>query len=80
MPTVKLASQYNALVVKAGTGNPPGESLSFNGSCFASDQRGFTVWTGQVQPTGHVRVDWDILRAVAPRTLAPSYLRQHCIS
>jgi hypothetical protein len=81
MPTAALAGQYKAIADKKGQGNPPGESLAFNGLCYASGQDGPTVWTEQVQPTGHLSVndDREILQSAAPGKLPPGYLQQHCI-
>ncbi len=80
MPTAALAGQYKAIADTKGQGNPPGESLAFNGLCYASGQDGPTVWTEQVQRTGHLSVndDREILRAAAPGKLTPGYLQQHC--
>jgi hypothetical protein len=80
MPTRVLGSQYKAIVDRPNTGNPPGMSLTFNGLCYASGQRGAIVWTVQVEPTGHVNADRQILQAGVEDTLPPSYLRQHCVS
>jgi hypothetical protein len=78
MPTATLAGQYRITVDAYGTGNPPGVSLAFNGRCYASSQQRATVWTVEVQPTGHVNVDREILQAAARRKLSSNYLRQHC--
>jgi len=79
MPTATLASQYKAKADAPQQGNPPGEPPAFNGLCYASGQNGATVWTAQVQPTGHVNADREILQAAAPSRLTQSYLQQHCI-
>jgi hypothetical protein len=80
MPTVYLGNQYKNLVDEYGTGNPPGMSRAFSGLCYASGQSGTIVWTVQVEPTGHVNADRRILQAAVNGTLAPSYLREHCVS
>jgi hypothetical protein len=80
MPTVSLGSQYKAIVDEYDTGNPPGMSLAFDGLCYASGQSGTIVWTVQVEPTGHVNADRQILQAAMQGTLAPSYLREHCVN
>ena len=80
MPTVGLGNQYKDIVDEYNTGNPPGMSLAFNGLCYASGQSGAIVWTVQVKPTGNVNADRRILQAAVEGTLAPSYLRQHCIN
>lgn len=79
MPTVALGSQYKALVDRYKTGNPPGMSFAFNGLCYASGQSGTIVWTVQVEPTGHVNADRQVLQAAVQGALTPSYLRQHCV-
>ena len=78
MPTPSLASQYKALADTFGTGNPPGQPLTFDGHCYASGQDGTTVWAEQVEPTGQVYADRKILQAAAPVTLSSSEL-QRCI-
>lgn len=78
MPNASLASQYKSMVDRLGTGNPPGQSSAFTGGCYASGENGDTVWAEQVQPTGHVAVDRDILQAAAPVELAKGYLQVHC--
>jgi hypothetical protein len=80
MPTSAIAGKYKAKVDTPGTGNPPGASLAFNGYCYASGQKGATVWTMLVRPTGHVDVDREILQIAAREKLGPSYLQQHCIN
>jgi hypothetical protein len=80
MPTIALAGQYKTTVDTQNTGNPPGVSLAFNGLCYASGQSGLVVWSVQVQPTGHVNADREILQAATLGKLSSSYLRQHCIS
>ena len=79
MPTASLASQYKAEVDAYSTGNPPGISPAFNGRCYASDQQGSTVQTVEVEPTGNVEADREILRAAALRNLSVDYLRKHCV-
>jgi hypothetical protein len=78
MPAPSLASQYKALTDTFGTGNPPGQPLTFDGRCYASGQNGTTVWAEQVEPTGQVYADRKILQAAAPVTLTSGDL-QHCI-
>jgi hypothetical protein len=78
MPTLTLAEHYKTKADAPQLGNPPGEPLAFNGLCYASGQNGATVWTEQVQPTGHVNTDREVLQAAAPRKLTLSYLQQHC--
>lgn len=80
MPTAPLASQYKVEVDTYSTGNPPGVSPAFNGLCYASDQQGSTVWTVEVRPTGNVKVDRGILQAATQKSLAPGYLRKHCVT
>jgi hypothetical protein len=79
MATASLASQYKLVVDAYGTGNPPGVSLVFNGRCYASGQQDATVWAVELQPTGNVSVDREILQAAARERLSPGYLGQHCI-
>lgn len=79
MPTASLAGQYKAVVDAYSTGNPPGVSSAFNGRCYASGQQDSTVWAVEVQPTGNVRVDQEILQAAAPRNLPADYLQRHCV-
>jgi hypothetical protein len=79
MPTVSLAGQYKAVVDKYDTGNPPGASSAFNGQCYASGQQGSTVWAVEVQPTGDVTADQEIVQAAAQANLPVDYLRQHCV-
>ncbi len=79
MPTVSLAGQYRAEIDAYGTGNPPGISSAFDGRCYASDQQGSTVQTVEVEPTGNVEMDQQILRAAALRSLSLEYLREHCV-
>lgn len=80
MPTPTLAGRYQSLADKLGYGNPPGQSPAFTGRCYASGQNGQTVWAEQVQPTGHVDADRQILQAMAPVQLTPNYLEIHCAS
>jgi hypothetical protein len=80
MPAVYLANKYKNIVDRYGAGNPPGMTRAFSGLCYASGQSGTIVWTVQVEPTGHVNADRQILQAAANDTLAPSYLREHCVS
>jgi hypothetical protein len=78
MPTINLATQYKTRADTPGEGNPPGQSGAFTGLCYSSGQDGDTVWSEQVQPTGNVDADREILQAVAPETLSSGYLQQHC--
>jgi hypothetical protein len=78
MATASLTSQYKNLVAERHTGNPPGEPANFNGLCYASGHDEDAAWVAQVQPTGHVTVDRQILQAIAPAKLSASYLRMHC--
>jgi len=81
MGTATQARRYKVKVDVYGTGNPPGVSpLDFNGRCYTSRQRETTVLTVEVQPTGNVNVDREILQAAARRKLSRSYLKQHCPS
>jgi hypothetical protein len=80
MPTANLAEQYEAKANVYGQGNPPGEPpMTFNGHCYASHQNDATVWAEQVQPTGHVNADREILQAAAPAKLTLDYLHKHCV-
>ena len=81
MPTVALAAQYKGEADAPLNGNPPGESLAFNGLCYASGQNGATVWTEQVQSAGPLSIDVDrqILQDAAPGKLTAGYVLQHCI-
>jgi hypothetical protein len=79
MPTLSLTLQYKSLVDLRYTGNPPGQSADFPGLCYASGVSGDSVWAAQVQPTGQISVDQQILQAVAPAKLSTSYLDNHCI-
>jgi len=79
MATPSLTMQYKNLVDERHKGNPPGQPTNFNGLCYASGQDDDTAWIAQVQPTGHVAVDRQILQAVAPVKLSASYLGIHCI-
>jgi hypothetical protein len=79
MPTPSLTSQYKKLVDKRYEGNPPGQPANFNGTCYASGLDGDAAWVAQVQPTGHIVVDRQILQAIAPMKLSTSYLGIHCI-
>jgi hypothetical protein len=80
MPSVTLAKQYKARADTYGQGNPPGQPPAyFPGQCYASGQNGATVWAEQVQPTGNLNADQEILQAAAPSKLSPDYLRQHCV-
>jgi hypothetical protein len=80
MRTTAWADQYKKLVDEYGTGNPPGVSLAFNGRCYASGppKPGKTVWTVEVQPTGDVTIDREILQAAARTNLSPRSLQRHC--
>jgi hypothetical protein len=79
MPTVALTLKYKNLVDLRYTGNPPGQSTNFDGLCYASGVNGNSAWAAQVQPTGHIFVDQQILQAVVPVKLSASYLADHCI-
>jgi hypothetical protein len=79
MATPSLTMQYKSLVDKRRKGNPPGQPTNFNGLCYASGQDDNTAWVAQVQPTGHVAVDRQVLQAVAPVKLSASYLGIHCV-
>jgi hypothetical protein len=78
MSTISLAAQYKVYADTPGEGNPPGQSSTFTGFCYSSGQDGDTVWTEQVQPTGNIQTDQEILQAAAPQTLSAGYLKQHC--
>ena len=79
MPTPALGGQYEDLADKSGDGNPPGQPpSSFTGLCYASGQDNETVWAEQVQPTGHVDTDKEILQAMSPVHLTAGYLKIHC--
>lgn len=81
MRTTAWADQDKKLVGVYGKGNPPGVSpLAFNGRCYASgpSEPGRTVWTVEVQPTGNITIDREILKAAALRNLSPRYLQLHC--
>jgi len=78
MPSINLANQYKVYADTPGEGNPPGQSPTFTGLCYSSGQEGNTVWAEQVQPTGKVQTDQQILRAAAPQALSAAYLTQHC--
>ena len=80
MPSVTLAKQYKAISDTYGQGNPPGQPpTSFPGQCYASGQNGATVWAEQVQPTGNLTADQQILQAAAPMRLSQDDLQQHCV-
>ncbi len=82
MPTTALAEQYKTEADTPGQGNPPEQSPNYNGLCYASGQDGATVWTEQLQPTGHLTVSADrkILQAAAPvKHLTTAYMQQHCV-
>jgi hypothetical protein len=79
MTTPALNSQYKKLVDERFSGNPPGQSADFNGLCYASGQDDDATWVAQVQPTGHIAVDQQILQAIAPAKLSTNYLGIHCI-
>jgi hypothetical protein len=82
MSSDALAASYKHLVDLKGTGNPPGASLAFDGSCYVSGLRKATVstvWTVLVRPTGNAGVDGEILQVAARQKLTPGYLRNHCI-
>jgi hypothetical protein len=61
MRTASLARKYKGVVDTYGSGNPPGVSSAFDGRCYASAQRGSTIQTVEVQATGKVDADRDIL-------------------
>jgi hypothetical protein len=79
MGTSDLTARYKSLVDERHQGNPPGQPANFNGRCYASGRNGDSAWVAQVQPTGHVSADRQILGAVAPVRLTTSYLRAHCV-
>lgn len=79
MPTRVLNLQYKKLVDERYRGNPPGQSTDFNGLCYASGQDDDATWVAQVQPTGQITVDQQILQAIAPVKLSTNYLGIHCI-
>lgn len=79
MTTPGLNLQYKKLVDERHRGNPPGQSADFNGLCYASGQDDDATWVAQVQPTGHIAVDQQILQAIAPAKLSTNYLGIHCI-
>jgi hypothetical protein len=86
MPTRHLAGAYKKLADTPyksrmpHPGNPPGEPRAFfDGNCYASGENGATVWTEQVQPTGQVKIDQEILKRAAPAKLSPGYLKIHCV-
>jgi hypothetical protein len=80
MPSVTLAKQYKAIADAYGKGNPPGQPPTFfPGRCYASGQNGATVWAEQVQPTGNLTTDQEILQAAAPTMLSRDDLREHCV-
>ena len=79
MATTSLANQYKVVVDAYGTGNPPGVAASFDGSCYASDQQGATVWAVEVQRTGNKRIDRGILQDAVKGDLSQDYLKKHCI-
>jgi hypothetical protein len=79
MASPSLTLKYKQLVDERHRGNPPGQPTVFNGLCYASGQNDDAAWVAQVQPTGDVAVDQQILQAVAPAPLSTSYLRIHCV-
>jgi hypothetical protein len=79
MATPGLTLQYKNLVDERHQGNPPGQPPKFNGLCYASGQDEGAAWVAQVQPTGQVAEDRQILQAVAPVELSANYLGVHCI-
>jgi hypothetical protein len=81
MPTTALASQYKAKADTPHTGNPPG-GRGFSGHCYASGQKGATVWAEQVRPAGHMPVmaEREVLQSAAPQKLSGAYMQQHCVS
>ncbi len=79
MPTTDLATRYKNIVDTFNTGNPPGVSPIFNGLCYASGQQGSTVWAVEIQPTGNVSSDRNILQAATPASLPSPYLAKHCV-
>lgn len=79
MTTPGLAVQYKNLVDERYKGNPPGQSADFNGLCYASGKDNDATWVAQVQPTGRIAMDQQILQAIAPAKLSTNYLGIHCI-
>lgn len=79
MPTPSLTVRYKSIVDKRYKGNPPGQSSVFNGLCYASGKNENAAWVAQVQPTGHVTLDRQILQAVAPVKLSRTYFETHCV-
>ena len=79
MPTSGLTLQYKVLIDLRYKGNPPGQSTDFDGLCYASGVDGDSAWAAQVQPTGQVSVDRQILKSVVPVKLSTSYLEGHCV-
>lgn len=83
MSSNRLATQYKHEVDSYGTGNPPEPTgnPAFNGQCYASGQRGATVWVVQVQAVGYgsASMDREILRDAAPVKPSRDYLAKHCI-
>jgi len=80
MDTPSLTTQYKNIADERHKGNPPGQPDNFDGLCYASGQNNVSAWVAQVQPTGNVSVDRQILQAVAPANLSASYLGLHCVS
>jgi hypothetical protein len=79
MTSPSLAVRYKDIVNERYAGNPPGQPSAFSGICYASGQEEDSVWVAQVQPTGSMTADRQILQAVAPVDLSESYLHAHCI-
>jgi hypothetical protein len=71
--------EYKVLIDLRYKGNPPGQSTDFDGLCYASGVDGDSAWAAQVQPTGQVSVDRQILKSVVPVKLSTSYLEGHCV-
>lgn len=80
MSTSSLTLQYKNLVDARYKGNPPGQATNFDGLCYASGQSEDAAWVAQVQPTGQVATDRQILQAVSPGKLSTDYLEMHCIA
>jgi hypothetical protein len=80
MATPSLTFQYKNLVDERYKGNAPGQPTNFDGLCYASGQDNDAAWVAQVQPTGRVTVDRQILQAVSPAKLSASYLEMHCVA
>ena len=79
MATPGLTLHYKNVVDERYNGDPPGQPSKFDGLCYASGQDEGAAWVAQVQPTGQVAVDRQILQAIAPVELSADYLGVHCI-